>query len=90
MPSCDRCGKIVANAGNLAQHKKRCLPRAHVQARNVPALGIVHNPVASDLLDFQTERADLQRQREVPGRRLPDIYYLPFIVDVCQIPDRYL
>lgn len=77
MPSCDRCGKIVANAGNLAQHKKRCINTAHVQARNVPALGVVHNPDASDLLDFQTDREDLQTAREVSDRRLPDICFWP-------------
>ena len=76
MPTCDRCGKIVANAGNLAQHKKRCLPTAHLQPRNGPAFGVVHNPVATDLLDFQTDRHDLQTARQVPGRRLLDIWFL--------------
>ena len=86
MLTCDRCGKIVANAGNLAQHSKRCHYMAPRYAGPSDGFGIERNPNASDLQTFQTDRDDLRAERQVSST---------YLVDVCdislsQISSRYL
>ena len=89
------CGRTFANAGNLANHRKRCLAsRDDVQAPPAPTVQFPESVVAEymdeDLMPHQQDHAMMQQDREVqltPDRYLPDTVFSDDII--CPISIRF-